>query len=62
LGIDVDKSVATETKKKEQSSTFEFKDPKEYENMSKEERKTLTEQMMKQHKTWAGSTLNEKPA
>lgn len=30
-----------------------FRDPSEYEEMSQEEKETLTKDMMKKHKTWA---------
>ena len=34
----------------QRSPVFEFKSPEEYENMSKEERKELTQKMMGTHK------------
>jgi len=33
-----------------------FRDPAEYEKMSEEERKKLTDKMMGQHQRWAGNT------
>lgn len=40
-----------------------FRDPSEYDNMSEEERKKLTEQMMSKHKSWVNqeSLGNKKP-
>ena len=40
-----------------------FRDPNEYDNMSEEERKKLTEQMMSKHKKWVNNENlgNKKP-
>ena len=46
FGVDIDG-------KKKEENVFEFKDPSEYENMTMEERKKLTETMMGAHKNWA---------
>lgn len=54
---------APETKTfKKGESAFQFKAPEEYDNLSKQEKKELTEKMMGQHKQWAGENeiLKEK--
>lgn len=53
-GIDIDKAK----KEKKEADSFLFRDPKEYEHLSKEERKALTEEMLGKHKGWGGQ---EKP-
>ena len=47
-GIDIDKAK----KEKEEADSFLFRDPKEYEHLSMEERKALTEEMLGKHKGW----------
>lgn len=56
--------VSFDDKKKKETdqSDFMFKDPEEYKNLPIEERKKLTEKMMRNHKKWAGKALNEKSA
>lgn len=49
FGIDLDKEV----KKKKEENEMLFKDPSEYENMSREERQALTDKMMGYYKNWA---------
>jgi hypothetical protein len=44
-GVDIDKQL----KEKEKESKVKFKDPKDYEKMSKEEREKLTQEMMQGH-------------
>lgn len=58
FGVNID----GEQKKSEETGLPQFKDPKDYENMSVEERKKLTEKMMKAHKKWAGDKFNEESA
>ena len=48
-GIDIDKAK----KEKKEADSFLFRDPKEYEHLSEEERKELTEKMLGKHKGWA---------
>ena len=48
-GIDVDK----EMKKKKEEDGFMFRDPKDYEHLSKEEKEKLTQEMLGKHKGWA---------
>lgn len=45
-GVDVEKEI----RKAEKEKSFKFQDPKDYESMSVEERRKLTEQMKGQHK------------
>lgn len=42
-------------KKKKEEDEFLFKDPKEYENWSEEEREAETERMMGKIKKWVGT-------
>ncbi len=49
FGVDLDK----EAEKNKEDSMYLFKDPKEYEKMTVEERQKLTDKMMSQHKGWA---------
>ena len=56
-GINLDKEMKKQTKKKKEDGSFMFGDPKEYEKMSKKERKKKTEEMMGKHKTWAGQVI-----
>ena len=56
-GIDIEKAVNEETQKKKgqilsDSEPF-FRDPKEYEGMSDQEKEELTQKMMGQLKQWA---------
>ena len=54
-GIDIDKVV----KEKEKEDGFMFRDPKDYEHLSMEERRKKTQEMLGKHKGWAdqGSPL-----
>lgn len=51
-GVQVDRPVES----KEAGSPMLFKDPREYENLSEEERQKLTDQMMGLHKRAMAST------
>lgn len=55
FGIDMNNEK--NQKAKGEQSLFTFQDPKVYENMSKEEKKELTEKMMNSHKQWAEKAL-----
>jgi hypothetical protein len=37
-----------------------FRDPKDYESLSQEEREEMTEKMMGKHKLWAGTAFENK--
>jgi uncharacterized FlgJ-related protein len=50
-GIDIDKQL----KKREQENKTLFRDPKDYEDLSDEERAELTQEMMKTHRVVMGS-------
>lgn len=50
-GINLEKEMKKQDNKKTEEKTFMFGDPKEYEKMSKEEKKDLTEKMMGKHKS-----------
>ena len=58
-GINLDKEMKKQTMKKKEDSSFMFGDPKEYEKMSKEERKKKTEEMLGKHKSWAGDKMRK---
>ncbi len=49
-GIDIDK--AKKEKEKEEADGFLFRDPKDYEHLSMEEREKLTQEMLGKHKGW----------
>lgn len=49
FGVDLEK----ESKKREEENRMLFKDPSEYNNMSEEEKQTLTDKMMGHYKKWA---------
>ncbi len=53
FGIDLDKSEKGSVQL-EKDQAFQFKDPSEYNKLTKEERTALTEEMMNVHKSWAG--------
>jgi hypothetical protein len=59
-GVDLDKASAEETKAKKSGDELVFKDPKEYEKLSPEERKELTDKMYVKFKAWAKTTSLEK--
>lgn len=59
-GINLDKEMKKQTKKKKEDSGFMFGDPKEYEKMNKEERKKKTEEMMGKHKTMVGEAMRKR--
>ena len=44
-------------KKATQSSSLEFKDPKEYEGWSQKQKEEETKKMMEKHKQWAEGKL-----
>lgn len=44
---------------KKDDENFMFKDPKEYEHLSMEERKALTKKMMGKHRTWVNQTTEK---
>jgi hypothetical protein len=44
-------------KKEQQSNPLEFKDPKEYEGWSQEQKEEETKKMMEKHKQWAEGKL-----
>ena len=46
-------------KGKKKEDVFMFKDPSEYENMSEEERKKLSEEMMSKHRQWSEGKLKK---
>jgi len=49
-GIDLNEVSGRKGKKVQESKEFTFQSPEEYETMSMEERKALTERMMGKHK------------
>jgi hypothetical protein len=49
-GINLNEEGKKGKSQESSSEVFEFKSPEEYENMSMEDRKKLTEKMMGQHK------------
>jgi hypothetical protein len=53
-GINVDK--IEDEAQEDVAQSMLFRDPKDYEKMSKEEREELTEKMMGYHKGWVRST------
>jgi len=55
-GVDVEKE---EGKKREENS-FTFRDPDEYNHLTEEEKKRLTEKMMGKHREWASKAVKEK--
>ena len=65
FGVDIDKEgfapkieqVKKEVKDMKKEDLFMFKDPKEYEGYSEEEKKELTEKMTGVHKRWAEGKL-----
>lgn len=57
FGVDIDKEAKKEVKEMKKEDVFMFKDPKEYENYSQEEKKELTEKMMTAHKQWSSGKL-----
>ena len=59
-GINLDKEIKKQTKKHKEDGSFMFGDPKEYEKMSKGERKKKTEEMMGKHKTMVGEVMRKK--
>lgn len=56
VGVDVEKAKQ-ETKK---TDSFTFKDPSEYANLTKEQKKELTDKMMGRHRQWASGAIKEK--
>lgn len=52
-GINLNKEMK-KAEKKEEGRMFQFKDPKEYEKMTEEERKKLTNKMLGQHRAQLG--------
>jgi len=66
-GIDLEKEVKKQKAKsslQSQQGVLLFKDPKDYEKLSKEEREKMTQDMMGLHKSWAkgqveGMKVNE---
>jgi len=46
-------------KKEKEEEVFIFKDPKEYEHLSMEERKELTKKMKLKHQVWASKKSTE---
>ena len=51
---------APEVVTKEGDSSFTFRDPNDYEKLSMEDRKKLTEIMMGKHKQWGQNPINPK--
>ena len=49
-GVDLNKVTKKKGSKVKTYADFEFQSPEEYQNMSMEERKALTEKMMGKHK------------
>lgn len=59
FGVDIDKNTKEQNKVKKEENNFMFKDPKEYKDLSVEEKKELTEKMMGAHQNWADGKLQK---
>lgn len=56
-GVDLDKELGkAPSTRSSKESQFLFRDPKDYEHLSQEEREELTQKMMGMHKSWARSS------
>lgn len=59
-GAKFDDDQQQTSKKEPKQSLPIFRDPEEYEHMSKEEKDKITQNMKQQHKAWAGKMLKGK--
>lgn len=55
-GAEIKDTPQSATVEEKKENVFIFRDPNEYEKMSVEKRKSLTQKMMGMHKRWASET------
>lgn len=64
-GIDLDKALAKTSASSPSTVSSNdgliFKDPKEYEHLTQQEKEALTEKMMKKFKAWAQNPMPQRP-
>ena len=59
-GAKFDDEITSDNLPQKKEDLMMFRDPKEYNNLSEDERKELTRKMMSQHKNWVGERESKK--